>query len=56
MGRPGDGRVREAGYVVASRDALALDLGVCGLLGLGREEVGHLEQAARHLFTTKVRL
>ena len=45
---PSDGRVREAGYIVSSRDALALDLAVCGLLGLGREEVGHLEQAARH--------
>ncbi len=48
MGRPGDGRVRMAGYLAASRDALALDLAVCGLLGLGREEVGHLDLTARH--------
>ena len=45
---PSDGRIREAGYVAASRDALALDLAVCELLGLKKEDVGHLKLAARH--------
>lgn len=45
---PSDGRVREMGYIAASRDALALDLAVCELLGLKREEIGHLDLAARH--------
>jgi uncharacterized protein (DUF362 family) len=45
---PTDGRVREAGYIVASRDALALDLAVLELLGIRKAEVRHLDLAARH--------
>ena len=45
---PSEGRVRRAGYLAASRDALSLDLAVCELLGLRVEDVEHLNLAARH--------
>lgn len=45
---PTKGRVRRAGHLAASRDALALDLAVCRFLGLKAEDVEHLNLALRH--------
>ena len=39
---PSKGRVRKTDFVLASKDALALDLAACRIIGLNPAEVGHL--------------
>jgi uncharacterized protein (DUF362 family) len=45
---PSEGRVRRAGFLLASRDALALDLAVCELIGMDAAKIEHLGLAMKH--------
>jgi len=44
---PLSGRIRETGFIVASRDVVALDMACCELVGLDPSEVSHIGEAAR---------
>lgn len=42
---PSRGEVREPGFIACSRDALALDLAACSLIGVEGKNIGHLRLA-----------